>query len=181
MKNQTILYAGAAAIALALLGKRKQSAGVGATRQLYGGNSGYQGYSMSKRAVWAREDGEYPKTDFKKIYQVPEDTFRVLSMARGSVYGGRIIDEAGWHHTSKYGNKTTFYAWGDEETRDAYYAHKKEIDKLCKEYRQLKDPINDIDFSTPLNTIDTNDLNNRSQAYRIRLAELSHEIESFFE
>lgn len=32
----------------------------------FGGNSGYVGYSMSKRALNARNEGSYPKTDFKK-------------------------------------------------------------------------------------------------------------------
>lgn len=35
-----------------------------------GGNSGYVGYSMSKRAVSARNEGAYPKTDFKKNIQL---------------------------------------------------------------------------------------------------------------
>ncbi|MBR5898580.1 MAG: hypothetical protein IKZ14_03835 [Muribaculaceae bacterium] len=38
--------------------------------QIFGGNSGYVGYSMSKRAAEAREEGRYPKTDFKKVYRI---------------------------------------------------------------------------------------------------------------
>ena len=41
----------------------------------FGGNSGYVGYSMSKRALNARNEGSYPKTDFKKEYSVTASHF----------------------------------------------------------------------------------------------------------
>ena len=37
-----------------------------------GGNKGYVGYSMSKRAQRARGEGRYPKTDFKREYNIGE-------------------------------------------------------------------------------------------------------------
>lgn len=61
-----------------------------------GGNSGYMGYSMSKRAAEAREEGRFPKTDFKKEYDMPQQTLDAL-VAAG------VIDNSKWHHTSKYG------------------------------------------------------------------------------
>ena len=87
-------------------------------RTYYGGNSGYVGYSMSKRAFNAREDGAYPKTDFKKNYNISQPLLDML------VNAGVVSDDE-WHHTSMYGNKTTFYRWNDfaykafSENRDA--------------------------------------------------------------
>lgn len=87
-------------------------------RTYYGGNSGYVGYSMSKRAFNAREDGAYPKTDFKKNYNISQPLLDIL------VNAGVVSDDE-WHHTSMYGNKTTFYRWNDfaykafSENRDA--------------------------------------------------------------
>jgi hypothetical protein len=68
----------------------------------FGGNSGYIGYSESVRSHTAKQNGEYPKTMFKKEYGISEKKFQEL-LARN------FIEEAGWHHTSKYGNKTVFY------------------------------------------------------------------------
>lgn len=47
----------------------------------FGGNSGYVGYSMSKRALNARNEGSYPKTDFKKEYSVTASHFDFLEEA----------------------------------------------------------------------------------------------------
>ena len=75
-------------------------------RIIYGGNNGYVGYSMSKRAQNARLDGAYPKTDFKKVYELSQPMLDTL------VKAGAIANDE-WHHTSMYGNKTTFYRWND--------------------------------------------------------------------
>ena len=96
----------------------------------FGGNSGYVGYSMSKRAAQARADGRYPKTDFKKEYDITDKSFKTL------VDLG-YIDDSEWHHTSKFGNRTTFYGWDSEEAYDAYERNKKDIDALTKEYDKL--------------------------------------------
>lgn len=95
-------------------------------RDWYGGNSGYVGYSMSKRAAEAREEGRYPKTDFKKEYNMPQQTLDALVDAG-------VIDNSEWHHTSKHGNRTTFYGWVLDEYADIYAENKKEIDALAKE------------------------------------------------
>ena len=68
-----------------------------------GGNSGYVGYSESVRAYNAKQEGKYPKTLFKKEYGITEKKFKELE-ERGVIY----ISE--WHHTSKFGNKTDFWA-----------------------------------------------------------------------
>lgn len=75
-----------------------------------GGNSGYVGYSMSKRALRARNEGAYPKTDFKKEYSVAASHFGYLLEA-GIIY----VSE--WHHTSKFGNKIPVYELYEEEGR----------------------------------------------------------------
>ena len=61
----------------------------------FGGNSGYDGYSMSKRAVAAYEDG---KLTYSKL---PLWAKRMVDS------GMATTDE--WHHTSSYGNQTPFY------------------------------------------------------------------------
>ena len=86
---------------------------------------GYIGYSMSKRAHQARMEGRYPKTDFKKEYDMPQPTLDALVQAG-------VIDGSEWHHTSKAYNKTTFYGWNDEACIATYKAHKAEIDAWAK-------------------------------------------------
>lgn len=93
--------------------------------RIYGGNSGYNGYSMSWRAVWAREEGRFPKTDFKKNYKVTEKSF-VMLVNLGIITGGE------WHHTGCYGRRTTFYDWRDEEDYDFYFKNKKIIDGFAR-------------------------------------------------
>lgn len=80
-------------------------------RNYYGGNIGYVGYSMSVRAAEAREDGKYPKTDFCREYKVSPAALSTLVEAR-------LIDDSEWHHTSVYGNRTTFYAWANDWARE---------------------------------------------------------------
>lgn len=91
----------------------------------FGGNSGYAGYSMSKRAISARNDGAFPKTDFKKRHSVTSSHFNLLEDA-GIIY----ISE--WHHTSKFGNKTNFYRWSDDGYAEIYLSKKKEISGMAK-------------------------------------------------
>ncbi len=71
-----------------------------------GGNSGYIGYSESVRSYNAKKDGKYPKTLFKKEYGITEKKFKELE-ERG------VISISEWHHTSKFGNKTDFWAVND--------------------------------------------------------------------
>lgn len=91
-----------------------------------GGNRGYMGYSMSKRAAAARNEGRFPKTDFRKEYGVTEKTLTAL------VKEG-IVNNGEWHHTSMYGNKTHFYGWTEEYYAEVYADRKKDIDKLARE------------------------------------------------
>lgn len=90
-----------------------------------GGNSGYVGYSMSKRALRARNEGAFPKTDFKKEYSVAASHFDYLLKA-GIIY----VSE--WHHTSRFGNKTDFYRWDEDEYIDNYAQIKKKLSSIIK-------------------------------------------------
>ena len=94
-------------------------------RTVFGGNSGYVGYSMSKRAAEAKEEGRYPKTEFRREYHITAKSLDMLTSLG-------FIDNSEWHHTSMYGNKTPFYGWTEDEFADDYLKHKKEIDTLCK-------------------------------------------------
>lgn len=90
-----------------------------------GGNSGYVGYSMSKRALKARNEGSFPKTDFKKEYSITASHFDYLLKA-GIIY----VSE--WHHTSRFGNKTDFYRWDEDEYIGIYKQLKKSISSVIK-------------------------------------------------
>ena len=94
-------------------------------RTVFGGNSGYVGYSMSKRAAEAKEEGRYPKTEFRREYHITAKSLDMLTSLG-------FIDNSEWHHTSMYGNKTPFYGWAEDELADDYLKHKKEVDTLCK-------------------------------------------------
>lgn len=94
-------------------------------RTVFGGNSGYVGYSMSKRAAEAKEEGRYPKTEFRREYHITAKSLDTLTSLG-------FIDNSEWHHTSMYGNKTPFYGWAEDEFADDYLKHKKEVDTLCK-------------------------------------------------
>lgn len=103
---------------------------------IYGGNKGYVGYSMSKRAANAREEGRYPRTDFKKEYGITDASLDALVEAG-------LVNNTEWHHTSVRGNRTPFYGWTDPSYADYYTEHKAEIDKaarnLAKEEPNMSD------------------------------------------
>ena len=91
----------------------------------FGNNSGYVGYSMSKRAARAKADGKFPKTEFKREYGVSTKLFEILDKLH-------IISATEWHHTSMYGNQTDFYEWRSEEDIDTFEANKKELNALVR-------------------------------------------------
>lgn len=102
--------------------------------RIYGGNSGYNGYSISKRGQKAKDGGRFPKTAFKKEYNLSQTSFDMLCFL------GIIRNGGEWHHTSKFGNRTTFFSWVDD-FNDNYFIHyqqnKKEIDKILKDGENL--------------------------------------------
>ena len=108
--------------------------------RLVGGNSGYVGYSMSKRAEQAREEGRYPKTDFKKVYNISDKTLKALVSAG-------IIDDNEWHHTSTPIHEYT-HLWAEalrkvnpKEWQNIVGLMKKQTylwDKVKNDYPELK-------------------------------------------
>ncbi|MBQ5854997.1 MAG: hypothetical protein IIW50_04260, partial [Alistipes sp.] len=104
------------------------------TSYMFGNNSGYIGRSMSRNAAEARAEGKYPKTDFKKVYHIPEATLQALIDAK-------VINDNEWHHTSAVGNRTTFYAWENLGAAEYYAEHKSEIDALVKDGKSLEEHI----------------------------------------
>lgn len=94
-----------------------------------GGNSGYIGYSMSKRAQQARNNGIFPKTDFKKEYGISDRLFKVLEEKK-------IIYVSEWHHTSKAGNQTNFYSWRDDSDLETWQNKEPEIESLVRKMKK---------------------------------------------
>ncbi len=133
---------------------------------LVGGNKGYVGYSMSKRAEKAREEGRYPKTDFKREYKVSSPSLDALTDLG-------VVENSEWHHTSKYGNETTFYGWSEENHAKVYADNKKAIDALAKEYvdahKEFMAKVNDGSMDQA-----------GADQYTERRRELQREIESYF-
>ena len=86
-------------------------------RTVYGGNSGYVGYSKSKRAAEAEERGLRSVSQMDKEFA--DEVNRLVSEATGeesnlSLKKIRDIAKSGryeeWHHTSMYGNRTKYYS-----------------------------------------------------------------------
>lgn len=96
----------------------------------FGGNRGYVGYSMSKRAADARNEGKFPKTDFKKEYGITGKLFNILEDIG-------VIGVQEWHHTSMYGNRTDFYGWEDEEDLGIWNERSEEIKALARKIKSL--------------------------------------------
>lgn len=92
-------------------------------------NSGYVGWSMSRRAQEAYDEGEAPKSKWTKarIRDAIDETLREADLTldeRAAAYLDtltkdelfhRFLRESSWHHTSKYCNRTTFYAVDEDE------------------------------------------------------------------
>lgn len=85
-----------------------------------GVNSGYVGWSMSRRAAEAYDDGEMPKSKWTKKAMVAAiqsycDEFDIFfdpdmlkGMRKDEVFE-RFFYNSSWHHTSKFFNETDFY------------------------------------------------------------------------
>ena len=102
----------------------------------FGNNSGYVGYSMSKRAARAKAAGKFPKTEFKREYGVSTKLFNILNRLH-------IVSATEWHHTSMYGNQTDFYEWRSEDDINTLDSHKSEINALV---RRIKSEPNMEDY-----------------------------------
>lgn len=87
-------------------------------------NSGYFGWSMSRNAVAAYEDGEKPRSKWTKAAILAAvaaycDEFDLvpdagLSKLTKTELFGRALYNSSWHHTSKFCNVTEFYALDED-------------------------------------------------------------------
>lgn len=87
-------------------------------------NSGYHGFSMSKRAVEAYDNGERPLSKWSKKdiieeiiemeYElgVPLDKIKKIPL---TALKSLVLSKSSWHHTSKYANKSSFYSIDPEK------------------------------------------------------------------
>lgn len=93
--------------------------GLGAYR-VFGGNSGYVGYSKSKRAVNAEERGLRNKSQIDKEFTKAVNDYLIeRNPTQKAIKVSDIkknidaINPTEWHHTSKYGNRTNYYSVED--------------------------------------------------------------------
>lgn len=102
----------------------------------YGG--GYNGYSMSNRAVAAYEAGERPKSQWSKSAILEElealelDT-RELKRLPLAILRDLTLTKSSWHHTSSRYNRTDFYMVGLSEDLTA-----SEVDELIASHKRLQ-------------------------------------------
>ena len=80
-------------------------------------NSGYNGFSMSNRAVEAYEDGEKPLSKWRKkdIIEGIQDlsidfNIELLKKVKVKMLKDKMLYRSSWHHTSSYCNETNFYS-----------------------------------------------------------------------
>lgn len=104
-------------IGLTLVSKAKRAQGInGIGRTVFGGNSGYSGYSKSKRAIEAEHNGLMNKSQMNKSFvdEVNEIIYengknRTVTLAEIKRHLTEIQPDE-WHHTSMYGNRTNYYS-----------------------------------------------------------------------
>lgn len=83
---------------------------------LFNMNSGYNGYSMSNRAVEAYESGEAPMSKWTKakildaIADIDEEKAEKLKKVKVKILRAHFLEYSSWHHTSSYANATDFYS-----------------------------------------------------------------------
>ena len=90
---------------------------IGVIKMFKNMNSGYNGYSMSNRAVEAYEDGEKPLSKWRKaeiIDKVKELDIKfnieLLKKVKLNILKDFLLKKSSWHHTSSYCNSTDFYS-----------------------------------------------------------------------
>lgn len=135
---------------------------------IFGGNSGYIGYSKSKRAVAAEVSGLRNKSQFDKDFRdevnsiLKANGYKAVTIFKMKT-ATKFINADEWHHTSKFGNRTDYYSAEtianffmvdtdkseDEETKRAI---EKEYDELCSEkipysYDYLNSPVKLVVFT----------------------------------
>jgi hypothetical protein len=112
----------------------------------YEGN-GYSGYSMSRNAVSAYDNGEKPKSKWTRedilniIEDINPDLLPLLNKVSVSCLKDIFLYKSSWHHTSSYYNKTDFYSVNEDKIEELTTD---ELAKLLDKYNQnKKTKIND--------------------------------------
>ena len=80
-------------------------------------NSGYEGYKMSKRAVYAYEEGEKPLSKWRKSDIIEhaeeliedQELIKLIKKVNLDILKDKFLVYSSWHHTSSMCNKTDFY------------------------------------------------------------------------
>lgn len=106
----------------------------------FGGNSGYVGYSKSRRAVLAESEGLRNASQMNKAFAdevnarilaanpaAPKVTLKQIKSALNEINA----DE--WHHTSKFGNRTNYYS---AETIAEFFTPETDEQKAARESRE---------------------------------------------
>ena len=93
-------------------------------------NSGYIGYSMSRRAAEAYEDGEKPRSKWTKKAMIAaiKDACDDLDLAydpaiekmKKAELFHTFLYNSSWHHTGKFFNETDFYAIVEDALADRF-------------------------------------------------------------
>lgn len=102
---------------------------------MYDMNKGYNGYSMSKRAIEAYESGEKPLSKWKKadiingIKAIDPDKAAACGKVKAEVLKKQFLRPSSWHHTSSRLNRTRFYAVDEFMVR---HTSMSKIDELAK-------------------------------------------------
>ena len=79
-------------------------------------NSGYNGYSMSNRAVEAYSNGEKPLSKWTKteiisaVSELDPAKAKLLKSVKALTLKEKVLYCSSWHHTSSRYNKTNFYS-----------------------------------------------------------------------
>lgn len=110
-------------------------------------NSGYNGYSMSNRALFAYANNEKPLSKWKKsdILQAISDsgiayTFSIelLKKLKAADLKKLVLRQSSWHHTSMYCTKTDFYSLDEVSIEEL-------TDEKIKELMLTKQKITKLD------------------------------------
>jgi hypothetical protein len=112
-------------------------------------NKGYSGYSMSKRAVQAYEQGEKPISKWRKadiieavnMYAEEEgiDLSDVdLTKMTTEELKDKFLSYSSWHHTSKHFNKTNFYSINNDAVKNITKEEVAEIIASRKEKKKAE-------------------------------------------
>lgn len=106
--------------------------------------AGYYNFSMSNNAVAAYDEGEMPLSYWTKseILERCEDKADMLSVLTKDELKRLFLNESTAHHTSKFYNYTTFYAFDEEALEDIDEEQVRQIIKARppREKPQKKEP-----------------------------------------